>query len=222
MFPLIKLDGICKFYGNGEGNVNALCDVSLEVNKGDMLAVLGNSGSGKSTLMNIIGCLDLPSNGKYLLDGKNVAKMSDRQHSFVRGKTIGFIFQSFYLIPEFSAYQNVELPLIYNKTPKKNREEICKAALEKVGLTDRMHHKPNQLSGGQKQRVAIARAISLSPSLILADEPTGNLDPTSAKDVLNTLLRLNDDGVTIIMITHDKLLAKLAKKKIEIKNGIIV
>lgn len=222
MKELIKLTNITKRYKLGNENVTALNSVNLTVNCGDFLAITGASGSGKSTLMNILGFLDTADKGEYFFDGKNRCGFSESSLSKIRGEKIGFIFQSFYLIPELSAYQNVELPLIYNNVPKKNREKICKTALEKVGLIDRMYHKPNQLSGGQKQRVAIARAISLSPPLILADEPTGNLDPTSAKDVLNTLLMLNNDGVTVIMITHDKSLAKLAKQKIEIKDGVIL
>lgn len=222
MFPLIKLDGICKFYGNGEGKVNALCDVSLEVNKGDMLAVLGNSGSGKSTLMNIIGCLDLPSNGKYLLDGKNVAKMSDRQLSFVRGKTIGFIFQSFNLIPSLSALENVELPLIYRGISKSESRELAKLALQKVGLYDRIKHMPSELSGGQQQRVAVARAIASSPPLILADEPTGNLDSKSGREVMELIWQLNNQGHTVLIITHDQALAATIPSKIVISDGKIV
>ena len=222
MKELIKLNNITKQYKLGNENITALNKVNLTVNSGDFLAITGASGSGKSTLMNILGFLDKADDGEYFFEGKNRCGFNETSLSKIRGEKIGFIFQSFYLIPELSAYQNVELPLIYNNVHKKSRDAICKAALEKVGLIDRMHHKPNQLSGGQKQRVAIARAISLSPPLILADEPTGNLDPTSAKDVLNTLLRLNNDGVTVIMITHDNSLANLAKQKIKIADGKII
>lgn len=222
MKELIKLNNISKNYKLGNENVVALNNINLTVNKGTFLAITGASGSGKSTLMNILGFLDKADNGDYFFEGKNQSGFSETNLSKIRGEKIGFIFQSFYLIPELTAYQNVELPLVYNDVPKKKRKAICEAALKKVGLSDRMHHKPNQLSGGQKQRVAIARAISLSPPLILADEPTGNLDPASAKDVLDTLLRLNNEGVTVIMITHDKSLANLAGEKIEILNGQIV
>lgn len=222
MFPLIKLDGISKIYGVGENKISALQDVSLEVNKGDMLAVLGNSGSGKSTLMNIIGCLDLPSKGKYFLDGKNVASMSDKQLSFVRGKTIGFIFQSFNLIPTLNALENVELPLAYRGLAKTYSRELAKDALEKVGLLDRMRHLPSELSGGQQQRVAIARAIASSPPLILADEPTGNLDSKSGREVMELIWQLNNDGHTVVIITHDQKLADSIPLKIVISDGKIV
>lgn len=222
MYPLIKLDGICKFYGSGEGKVNALCNISLEVNKGDMLAVLGNSGSGKSTLMNIIGCLDSPSEGKYLLDGKNVAKMSDRQLSFIRGRTIGFIFQNFNLIPSLSALENVELPLVYRGISKSESRELAKQALHNVGLYGRMKHMPSELSGGQQQRVAVARAIASSPPLVLADEPTGNLDTKSGREVMDLIWHLNDLGHTVLIITHDQTLAATIPSKIVISDGKIV
>ena len=222
MKEIIKLNNISKEYKLGNENIAALKGVNLTVNSGDFLAITGASGSGKSTLMNILGFLDKADTGDYFFEGKNQSGFSETNLSKIRGEKIGFIFQSFYLIPELTAYQNVELPLIYNNVSKKKRKTICEAALKKVGLLDRTNHKPNQLSGGQKQRVAIARAISLSPPLILADEPTGNLDPTSAKDVLDTLLRLNSEGVTVIMITHDKTIANLASQKIEILNGQIV
>lgn len=222
MKELILLNNISKNYKIGKEKVAALKSINLTVNSGDFLAITGASGSGKSTLMNILGFLDKADAGQYFFEGINQSGFSEEKLSKIRGQKIGFIFQSFYLIPELTAYQNIELPLIYNNIPNKNREKICRAALKKVDLLDRMHHKPNQLSGGQKQRVAIARAISLSPPLILADEPTGNLDPASAKDVLSTLLRLNSEGVTVIMITHDNDLSNLAKQKIQISNGKII
>ena len=222
MFPLIKLDKICKIYGDGEGKVEALFDVSLEIKKGEMVAVLGNSGSGKSTLMNIIGCLDLPTKGKYLLEGKNVAEMSDKQLSFVRGKTIGFIFQSFNLIPSLTAIENVELPLIYRGVSKAESRELAKLAIEKVGLSNRIKHLPSQLSGGQQQRVAVARAIASSPPIILADEPTGNLDSKSSREVIDLIWQLNNDGHTVIIITHDQNLAETIPSKIVISDGKIV
>lgn len=222
MNEIIKLNNISKEYMLGDEKITALNKVNLTVNRGDFLSITGASGSGKSTLMNILGFLDKADDGQYFFEGINQSGFSEEKLSKIRGQKIGFIFQSFYLIPELTAYQNVELPLIYNNIPNKKREKICRAALKKVDLLDRMHHKPNQLSGGQKQRVAIARAISLSPPLILADEPTGNLDPASAKDVLSTLLRLNSEGVTVIMITHDNDLSNLAKQKIQISNGKII
>lgn len=222
MFPLIRLEEICKFYGVGESRVNALENISLEVKKGEMIAVLGNSGSGKSTLMNIIGCLDSPTRGRYYLDGKNVAKMSDKQLSFVRGKTIGFIFQSFNLIPSLSALENVELPLVYRGIPKSKSREMAKEALSKVGLYNRMKHSPSQLSGGQQQRVAVARAIASSPPVILADEPTGNLDSRSGREVMELIWSLNNDGHTVLIITHDQNLAETIPAKIMISDGKIV
>ena len=222
MFPLIRLEEICKFYGVGESRVNALENISLEVKKGEMIAVLGNSGSGKSTLMNIIGCLDSPTRGRYYLNGKNVAKMSDKQLSFVRGKTIGFIFQSFNLIPSLSALENVELPLVYRGVPKSKSREMAKEALSKVGLYNRMKHSPSQLSGGQQQRVAVARAIASSPPVILADEPTGNLDSRSGREVMELIRSLNNDGHTVLIITHDQNLAETIPAKIMISDGKIV
>lgn len=218
---VIELKNINKTYPLGRENISALNDINLTVNKGDFLAITGASGSGKSTLMNILGFLDIQDSGDYLFLGENCKKYSDAELSNIRGRKIGFVFQSFHLLPNLTARQNVELPLIYNHISKKMRKNICEEALEKVGLTERGNHKPNQLSGGQKQRVAIARAMALSPSILLADEPTGNLDPISSEDVLNNLIKLNNDGTTIIMITHDKALAKKAKRHLQIQNGRI-
>ena len=219
---VIELKNINKTYPLGRENISALNDINLTVNKGDFLAITGASGSGKSTLMNILGFLDIQDSGDYLFLGENCKKYSDAELSNIRGRKIGFVFQSFHLLPNLTARQNVELPLIYNHISKKMRKNICEEALEKVGLTERGNHKPNQLSGGQKQRVAIARAMALSPSILLADEPTGNLDPISSEDVLNNLIKLNNDGTTIIMITHDKALAKKAKRHLQIQNGRII
>lgn len=218
---IIELKNITKAYPLGNERVSALKGIDLRVEKGDFLAITGSSGSGKSTLMNILGFLDIPDSGIYSFDGEDCKKYSDAQLANIRGKRIGFIFQSFHLLPNLTALQNVELPLIYNHISKKKRQQLGEDALKRVGLLDRLNHKPNQLSGGQKQRVAIARAIALSPPLLLADEPTGNLDPASSEEILNVLLRLNKDGTTIIMITHDRELAKKAGKQIEIQNGKI-
>ena len=202
--------------------IEVLKDISLTVDKGEVLSIIGPSGSGKSTLMNIIGCLDSPTRGRYYLDGKNVAKMSDKQLSFVRGKTIGFIFQSFNLIPSLSALENVELPLVYRGIPKSKSREMAKEALSKVGLYNRMKHSPSQLSGGQQQRVAVARAIASSPPVILADEPTGNLDSRSGREVMELIWSLNNDGHTVLIITHDQNLAETIPAKIMISDGKIV
>lgn len=216
---VIELKNIDKTYLLGKEKICALNKINLTVNKGDFLAITGSSGSGKSTLMNILGFLDTQDSGDYFFCGENCKKHSEAKLSHIRGKRIGFVFQSFHLLPNLTALQNVELPLIYNHISKKERKSVCEEALSKVGLSDRAFHKPNQLSGGQKQRVAIARAIALSPSILLADEPTGNLDPVSSEEILSHLIRLNNDGTTVIMITHDKELAKRAKSRVEIQNG---
>lgn len=219
MQKIIEMKKIYKSYSIGKQKLPVLDNINLVVNKGDFLAITGASGSGKSTLMNILGFLDSPDKGEYFFDGTKSNIFSKNSLSKIRGRQIGFIFQSFHLLPDLTAYENVELPLIYNKIPTAKRKELCESALKKVGLSDRVNHKPNQLSGGQKQRVAIARAIALSPPLILADEPTGNLDPVSGGDVLNILKSLNNDGVTVVIITHDLSLADKAKSKITITNG---
>lgn len=216
---VIELKNIGKTYSLGNEKIYALNNINLTVNKGDFLAITGASGSGKSTLMNILGFLDIQDSGDYYFCGENCKNYSESKLSHIRGNRIGFVFQGFHLLPNLTAIQNVELPLIYNHTNKKERRMVCEEALHKVGLSDRAFHKPNQLSGGQKQRVAIARAIALSPSILLADEPTGNLDPNSSEDIIKHLIRLNNDGTTVIMITHDNELAKKAKSRIEIKNG---
>jgi len=216
---VIELKNIGKTYSLGNEKIYALNNINLTVNKGDFLAITGASGSGKSTLMNILGFLDIQDSGDYYFCGENCKNYSESKLSHIRGNRIGFVFQGFHLLPNLTAIQNVELPLIYNHTNKKERRMVCEEALHKVGLIDRAFHKPNQLSGGQKQRAAIARAIALSPSILLADEPTGNLDPNSSEDIIKHLIRLNNDGTTVIMITHDNELAKRAKSRIEIKNG---
>ncbi len=216
---LIELDNISKIYCGGEGGVTALDNVSLCVERGEMLAVLGASGSGKSTLMNIIGCLDTPTSGRYYLDGKEVAKMSERQLSFVRSKKVGFIFQGYNLVPSLTALENVELPLIYRGISRSKSRTLAKEALERVGLSGRAKHSPNELSGGQQQRVAVARAIAARPPVILADEPTGNLDTASGAEVMKLLHGLNADGHTVIIITHDIGLASEIPQKLCISDG---
>ena len=218
---IISLNNITKEYSIGKQKLAALKNIDLTVKKGDFLAITGESGSGKSTLMNILGFLDTPDSGIYLFSGKSSDSFNENKLSKIRGKKIGFIFQSFNLLPNLTAYQNVELPLIYNRVPKKERAKLCQNALSKVGLTNRCDHKPSELSGGQKQRVAIARAIALSPPLILADEPTGNLDPASTKDVIDILKSLNKEGTTVIIITHDNWVAQNTKNRVEIINGKI-
>lgn len=219
---LIKLNGISKVYRTAENDLYALDDINLTIAKGEFLAVLGSSGSGKSTLMNILGCLDKPTKGEYILDGERVETLNDRQLSKIRNRKIGFIFQGFNLIKNLTAYENVELPLMYAGVGRSLRKELCVQALEQVGLQDRLAHKPTQMSGGQQQRVAIARAIATSPQIVLADEPTGNLDTNSAEDVMNILFQLNKEGKTIVMITHDKNIAQSIPKQISILNGKIV
>lgn len=221
MEKIIELKKICKSYTIGKEKLPVLNNINLTVNKGDFLAITGSSGSGKSTLMNLLGFLDTPDSGEYFFDGQKSSSFSKNSLSKIRGQKIGFVFQSFHLLSNLTAYQNVELPLIYNKIPISQRKKLCENALGKVDLLDRINHKPNQLSGGQKQRVALARAIAHSPPLILADEPTGNLDPTSGLEVLKILKALNNDGVTIVIITHDISLASKAQKRITIKNGEI-
>ena len=221
MEKIIKLRNISKNYFIDKEKLQVLKNINLTVENGDFLAITGESGSGKSTLMNILGFLDTPDTGDYFFNNENSGNFSNRKLSKLRGRKIGFIFQSFHLLPNLTAYQNVELPLIYNKVPKSKRRALCTTALKRVGLLNRSNHKPNQLSGGQKQRVAIARAIALSPPLILADEPTGNLDPISSNEILDILQTLNNEGTTVIIITHDISIANKAKKQIKVINGMI-
>ena len=221
MEKLIELVDVYKIYNPEENEVRALDGIDLTIHKGEYAAIIGASGSGKSTMMNILGCLDVPSAGDYLLEGSLVSEMDDRQLSDIRNKKIGFIFQGFNLIPTLNALENVELPLAYRKMPKAQRREISRAALERVGLGRRIHHLPNQMSGGQQQRVAIARAIAARPPIILADEPTGNLDSRSGGDVINILQELSAEGKTIVLITHDPGVAKTAGRVITIADGRI-
>lgn len=219
---ILELKNIYKDYIQGKMTVPVLNDISLDVEKGEYLAIMGPSGSGKTTLMNIIGCLDRPTSGQYLLDGEDVLSYKDKAMSDVRLKSIGFVFQSFYLLSRQSAIDNVSLPLVYAGISKKERHDRAFRALERVGLADRVDFKPTQLSGGQKQRVAIARAIVNNPKILLADEPTGALDSKSGQQIMDLFQKLNDEGVTIVMITHDAEIAAFAKRTILIRDGIIV
>ncbi len=218
---IVKLENIFKVYGESgtETSVPALNDVSLTVDKGEYVAIMGPSGSGKSTLMNVIGCLDKPTSGKYIFEDKDVLKLKDRQMSDLRLNSIGFVFQSFYLMNEENAIENVALPLSYAGVPQKEREKRAVDALTRVGLADRVKFRPDQLSGGQKQRVAIARAIVNNPKVLLADEPTGALDQKSGAAIMDLFQKLNDEGTTIIMITHDANIASHAKKTYRIVDG---
>lgn len=222
MEPLIRVKNMYKIYNPGENEVRALDDVSLEINQGEFIAIVGHSGSGKSTFMNMLGCLDTPDSGEYFLDGKDVANLSDNELSDIRNHKIGFIFQGFNLIPNLNALGNVELPLIYRGLGKQQRKEIAGEALSKVGLENRMDHRPNQLSGGQQQRVAVARAIAAQPPIILADEPTGNLDSKNGAEVMQLLTELNKEGTTIVMVTHSKHDASFAHRVINLFDGSIV
>jgi putative ABC transport system ATP-binding protein len=220
--PVIVVHQVTKTYGAGDTEVHALAGVSLAVPRGELLAIMGASGSGKSTLMNILGCLDLPTTGRYLLDGVDVQHLEESQLAEVRNRKIGFVFQSFNLIPRTSALANVELPLVYAGLKKAERRERALAALDAVGLADCLHHTPAELSGGQQQRVAVARAIATEPAMILADEPTGNLDSTSTHEVLDLFAALNDEGRTIVLITHEDEVAARAKRTIRLRDGRIV
>ena len=218
---LLDMNGICKDYMQGKLSVRVLTDVSLQVEEGDYLAIMGPSGSGKTTLMNLIGCLDVPTGGTYLLNGENICEMKSNKLAQVRNETLGFVFQSFYLLPKLSAVDNVALPLLYAGVSKKERRARARAALEKMGLGDRLNFRPNQLSGGQCQRVAIARAIVTNPKLLLADEPTGALDSASGTQIMDIFDELNQNGVTIVMITHEQEVAARAKRICHIRDGVL-
>ena len=216
---IIEIDRINKYYTFGGRRIHVLKDMSLTVGRGELVAVTGASGSGKSTLMNILGCLDSPDSGVYRLNGKNTTSMSEKSRAAVRNREIGFVFQGFNLIPALNAEENVQLPLMYRHIPLKQRRELARSALKLVGLEHRMEHKPYELSGGQQQRVAIARAIAAKPPMILADEPTGNLDSASGKIVLDALLHLHSLGRTVVLITHDEGVAALAGRQVVISDG---
>jgi ABC-type lipoprotein export system ATPase subunit len=220
--PIISLDHVSRTYQMGHMEVPALADVSLQVHAGEFLAIVGPSGSGKSTMMNILGCLDRPTSGHYRLDGTPVDDLDDDGLAAVRSRTIGFVFQSYNLLPRTSALDNVATPLLYQGVSRSKRQTRAKAALERLGLGDRLHHEPTELSGGQQQRVAVARAIVTEPALILADEPTGNLDSHSGADVMALLHELNDAGRTIVLITHDAEVAEAATRQIHLLDGRVV
>ena len=221
MEPLIQVKDLCKVYNPGENAVHALDHVDLTVEKGEFVAIIGQSGSGKSTLMNMLGCLDVPSSGSYYLNGVNVATMHDNELSVIRNREIGFIFQGFNLIQNLTALENVELPLIYRGVYRKTRKKLASDSLKRVGLEKRMSHKPSEMSGGQQQRVAIARAIAARPPVILADEPTGNLDSASSREIMQILKEMHRDGKTIILITHDDGIAASARRVVRIMDGRI-
>ena len=216
---VIKTEALWKTYEMGAEKVQALRGVDLEIGKGEYVAIMGPSGSGKSTLMNLIGCLDTPSAGKYWLAGRLVSELDDDELAYIRNKEIGFVFQTFNLLPRATALHNVELPLIYNGTPAEERATRAKRALEMVDLSDRMLHKPNELSGGQRQRVAIARALVNSPSILLADEPTGNLDSQTGEEIMSVFHRLHEQGNTIILVTHERDIAAHAHRIIHLRDG---
>ena len=219
---MVKLSGLTKTYLQGKLEVPVLKSIDLTIEDGEYVAIMGPSGSGKSTLMNIIGCLDTPTSGEYLLNGENMAQRTENQLAEIRNKKIGFVFQQFNLLPKETALANVELPMVYGGVPKKERLEKAKRALEKVGLGDRMNFRPNQLSGGQQQRVAIARAIVGSPEILLADEPTGALDTKSGFQIMELFEQLHEEGVTVIMITHEEEIAECAQRIVSLRDGVIV
>ena len=218
---VIRTEALAKVYQMGTEEVHALCGIDVEIRKGEYVAIMGPSGSGKSTLMNLIGCLDSPSSGRYWLAGRLVSELDDDELAYIRNKEIGFVFQTFNLLPRATALHNVELPLIYNGTPAEERVERAKKALERVDLVPRMNHKPNELSGGQRQRVAIARALVNNPSIVLADEPTGNLDSKTGEEIMNLFANLHGQGNTIILVTHEMDIAQRAHRVIYIRDGKI-
>ncbi|MEP7251068.1 MAG: ABC transporter ATP-binding protein [Ginsengibacter sp.] len=221
MAAIIKLDNIQKNYYLGKQELKVLKGISLDIFRNEYVALMGPSGSGKSTLMNILGCLDSPTAGKYILNGKDVSKMADDDLAEVRNKEIGFVFQQFNLLPRLTAAENVALPLIYNGSKKKIRVDQSLEMLDRVGLSDRSHHKPNELSGGQNQRVAIARALVNNPSIILADEPTGNLDSKTSVEIMKIFDKIQADGNTVILVTHEEDIAQYAHRIIRLKDGLI-
>lgn len=218
---IINIEHIAKIYQVGSEEVHALSDVSLKIDKGEYVAIMGPSGSGKSTLMNILGCLDTPTHGLYDFKGVNVSNMNDNELAMIRNREIGFVFQTFNLLPRSDALHNVELPLIYAGVHAHERKERAREALDHVGLTDRIHHRPNELSGGQRQRVAIARALVTKPAIILADEPTGNLDTKTGEDIMSLFHEIHEQGNTIILVTHEEYIAEHAERIIRLRDGLI-
>jgi putative ABC transport system ATP-binding protein len=219
MSAVLQLQGVGKAYGQGSAKLRVLADVNITVEQGEYLAVIGPSGSGKSTLLNILGCLDIPSDGRYLVEGKDVATLDDRALSHLRNRRIGFIFQSFQLVSHLTVLENVELPMFYARKPRAERRERARELLEKVGLKERLHHRPAQLSGGERQRTAVARALSNQPALLLADEPTGNLDSTTGREIMDLFHRLHDLGATLVLITHDPGIAAEAPRRVALRDG---
>jgi len=222
MSAIIEVRDLCKTYGKGEARVHALRGITLSIQPGGFLAVMGPSGSGKTTLMNILGCIDTQTRGDYIFAGTDVRRLTSQGKVYLRNRRIGFIFQSFYLLPTLTARQNIELPMVYSGVPPKERHKISSELLEMTGLSSRANHLPSELSGGQRQRVAIARALVNNPSLILADEPTGNLDSRTGADIMRMLVDLNKAGATIVLITHERSVADNAKELIVLKDGCVV
>jgi putative ABC transport system ATP-binding protein len=218
---MIVMENVEKVYRMGEINVPALRGISLRVDKGEFVSIMGPSGSGKSTLMNIIGCLDVPTTGSYELDNIAVGRLNDNQLAEIRNKKIGFVFQTFNLLPREEAIYNVELPTIYSDMPEKKRREIAGQMLEAVGLAHRAKHRPAEMSGGERQRVAIARALVNSPSILLADEPTGNLDSRTGEEIMEIVQKLNEDGITIVLVTHERYIAAYSKRIVHLKDGLV-